>query len=132
MNYAAVVVAGFVAVLGGLAEPSSAGGDQRVPSQNPLAKEFPIEVDSTAIIPPIVWGIPGVTEPIQSLHPLVTDQKTTLGLRPGRYTYITTTFSFEFTVSLDGKVDYRKSLDQCVSGRGTALLTVKCRRTQPF
>jgi hypothetical protein len=29
-------------------------------------------------------------------------------------------------------VEYARSLDQCVGGRGTATLLVKCRRTQPF
>jgi hypothetical protein len=100
--------------------------------QSPMAKEFQIEVDSTALNPPIVWAISGVTESIQSLHPLVSDKIATLKLRPGRYNYQATTFSFEFTVNLDGKLDFRKSLDQCITGRGTALLTVKCRRTQPF
>ena len=132
MKHSVLAVIGVVAVLGGLGGPATTAGDQRLPSQHPLAKEFPIGVDATAMNPPIVWGIPGVTESIQSLHPLVSDKKTTVNLKPGRYSYMTTTFSFEFTVNLDGKLDYRKSLDQCVSGRGTALLTVKCRRTQPF
>jgi hypothetical protein len=97
-----------------------------------MAKEFQIEMDATAINPPVVWSISGVTESIQSLHPLVSDKRASLKLRPGRYTYLTSTFSFEFTVDLDGRLDFRKSLDQCISGRGTALLTIKCRRTQPF
>jgi hypothetical protein len=102
------------------------------PPTHPLAKEHPIEFDARAIVPPIVWSIPQVTDSVQSLNAPTTDKKVTLSLRPGRYSYMTTTFSFEFTVTLDGKLDYLRSLDQCVSGRGTATLVVHCRRTQPF
>ena len=143
MRYSALAVLGFVAVLGGLGKSTTTAGEPRLfpeavsllaaePPQHPLAREFPIAVDAMALTPPIVWGIPGVTESIQSLHPLMSDKKTTLHLRPGRYSYMTTAFSFEFTVDLDGKLGYHKNLDQCISGRGTAVLTVKCHRTQPF
>lgn len=143
MRYSALAVLGFAAVLAGLSGPTVTRGELRFfpeaerllaaeRPQHPLAREFPIAVDATALTPPIVWGIPGVTEPIQSVHPLMSDKKTTLHLRPGRYSYMTTAFSFEFTVDLDGKLGYHKNLEQCVSGRGTAVLTVKCRRTQPF
>lgn len=101
-------------------------------SKSPLAREFQIELDATALNPPIVWAIAGVTEPIQALRPLTTDKKTTLKLRPGRYNYNTSRFSFEFTVDLEGKLDFRKTLDQCIEGRGTALLIVKCSHTQPL
>ena len=101
-------------------------------STNPLAKAHPIEIDARGIVPPTVWGVPGITESIQSLSAPMTDKVVTLKLRPGRYSYMTTVFSFEFAVSLDGKVEYARSLDQCVGGRGTATLLVKCRRTQPF
>lgn len=125
---AAIVVVAFLA---GATWADLAMADQAEPT-NPLAKAHPIEIDSRGIVPPTVWGIPGVTEPIQSLSAPMTDQVVTLKLRPGRYSYMTTVFSFEFTVSLDGKVEYARSLDQCVGGRGTATLLVKCRRTQPF
>ena len=71
--------------------------------------------------------IPGVTEPLQSLTALTTNQVKTLNLRPGRYMFITTSISFSFTVDLDGKLDYAKMHDECVSGRGTSHLTLICR-----
>lgn len=108
-----------------------ATADQTVP-RNPLAQEHPIVINSTAIIPPRVWSIPGATEPLQSFDAYTTDKVITLKLRPGRYTYTTTGFSFEFVVNLEGKLEYARSLDQCVSGRGTETLVVKCRQTQPF
>jgi hypothetical protein len=120
-----------VALLAGATWAGLARADQPEPT-NPLAKAHPIEIDARGIVPPTVWGVPGITEPIQSLSAPMTDKVVTLKLRPGRYSYMTTVFSFEFTVSLDGKVGYASSLDQCVGGRGTATLIVKCRRTQPF
>ncbi len=120
-----------VALLAGAEWAGPTLADQAEPT-NPLAKAHPIEVDARGIVPPTVWGIPGITEPIQSLSAPLTDKVVTVKLRPGRYSYMTTVFSFEFTVSLDGKVEYARSLDQCVGGRGTAALIVKCRRTQPF
>jgi hypothetical protein len=94
-----------------------------------LAQEHPIEFDARALIPPIYWTVPGITEPLQSVRDrLMTDKVTTLKLRPGRYMYMTTTFAFEFTVNLDGVVDYSKLVDRCVGGRGTAKVMVKCRQ----
>jgi hypothetical protein len=108
------------------------GGAYADSLESPFAKEFQIEIDATALNPPIVWAINGVTEPIQSLRPLMTDKKTTLKLRPGRYYYTTSRFSFEFTVDLEGVLDFKKTLDQCIAGRGTSSLTVTCSRTQIF
>jgi len=122
--FAALVIG---SVLGGLMGPVGA----ELPP-HPLAREHPIEIDATAIHPVVEWHIPGATEPIQSVRPPMTDKKVTLHLRPGRYTFGTYTFTFEFMVNPDGKLDYLRSLDQCVSGRGTAALIVMCRRTQPF
>lgn len=111
------------------ASPATA---EQAPPKHPLAQEHPIVFDSTAITPPMPWSIPGLTEPIQSVRDrMMTDKVTTLKLRAGRYTFMTTIFSFEFTVSLDGKLDYMKTIDQCVGGRGTATLLVKCRKMQP-
>jgi hypothetical protein len=42
------------------------------------------------------------------------------------YTFLTRTFSFNWSVRDDGTIDYSPSLDRCVSGRGTARLTVRC------
>jgi hypothetical protein len=45
--------------------------------------------------------------------------------------FTTTIIAFSFTVDLDGKLDYSKMHDQCVSGRGTSELTVTCRYMMP-
>jgi hypothetical protein len=108
------------------------GGAYADSSQSPFAKEFQIEINGTALNPPFAWAINGVTEPIQSLHPLMSDKKTALKLRPGRYYYTTSRFSFEFTVDLEGRLDFKKTLDQCIEGRGTSSITVTCSRTQIF
>ena len=100
-------------------------------SKHPLAQEHPITIDATALKPPKVWSVPGVTEPLQSLTGFKTNQVKTLKLRPGRYMFTTTTISFEFTVDLEGKLEFAKMHDQCVSGRGTSLLTINCRFTMP-
>jgi hypothetical protein len=99
--------------------------------KHPLAREHPITIDPTALTPPKPWSIPGVTEPLQSLTGPTTKQITTLNLRPGRYMFTTTIISFSFTVDLEGKLDYSKMHDQCVSGRGTSQLTVMCRYMMP-
>ena len=100
-------------------------------SKHPLAQEHLITIDATALKPPKVWSVPGVTEPLQSLTGFKTNQVKTLKLRPGRYMFTTTTISFEFTVDLEGKLEFAKMHDQCVSGRGTSLLIINCRFTMP-
>jgi hypothetical protein len=102
-------------------------GAEQNPPKFPLAQAHPIVIDATAIVPPRVWSVPGITEPLQSVRDrMMTNKIATLKLRPGRYMFMTTAFSFEFMVNLDGKLDYRKNLGQCVGGRGTASLVVKC------
>ncbi len=102
---------------------------EQAPPKHPLAQEHPIVFDARGILPPIAWSVPGVTEPLQSVRDrMMTDKVTTLQLRPGKYMYMTTIFSFEFTVSLDGIVDYSKMVQHCVDGRVTAKVIVKCRR----
>jgi hypothetical protein len=102
--------------------------EQALP-KHPLAQEHPIEFDARALTPPTYWTVPGITEPLQSVRDrLTTDKVTTLNLRPGRYMYMTTTFAFEFTVNLDGMVDYSKLVQHCVGGRGTPKVVVKCRQ----
>jgi hypothetical protein len=109
-----------------------AASEQSAPRPtHPLAQEHSITVDATAITPAKAWSIPGITEPLQSLTPSLTNEVKTLRLRPGRYVFMTTSFSFDFTVNLDGKLDYAKMHDQCVTGRGTDKLTVNCRFTMP-
>lgn len=124
------VACGAVVIATGLA--FAAPASEQAPPKHPLAQEHPIVVNATEVHPSMPWSIPGVTESIQSVRGRMgTDKVTTLKLRPGRYTFMTTIFSFEFTVNLDGKLDYMKTIDQCVGGRGTATLLVKCRKMQP-
>lgn len=120
-------VGGAVIISAALAVAAPAA--EQVPPKHPLAQEHPIVFDARGILPPIAWSVPGVTEPLQSVRDrMMTDRVTTLQLRPGKYMYMTTIFSFEFTVSLDGLVDYSKMVQHCVDGRGTAKVIVKCRR----
>ena len=123
-------VGGAVMIAVGLAFAVPAAG--QAPPKHPLAQEHPIVIDAKGILPPIAWSVPGVTEPVQSVRDrMVTDKVTTLQLRPGKYIFMTTIFSFEFAVSLDGKLDYMKTIDGCVGGRGTPTLQIKCRKMQP-
>ncbi|HZC68050.1 MAG TPA: hypothetical protein VE201_05465 [Nitrospirales bacterium] len=125
-----VVLAAGVMIVDGLwCEPPTVA-EQKQPKL-PLAQQYPIVIDATGIVPPRAWSVPGVTEPLQSVRDrMMTDKVATLKLRPGRYMFMTTAFSFEFMVNLDGKLDYLKLLDKCVGGRGTATLVVKCRISQ--
>ncbi len=114
----------MIAVSVGGAAPTLA---EQTEPKLPLAQQYPIAINATGIVPPRVWSVPGVTEPLQSVRDrMMTDKVATLKLRPGRYMFMTTAFSFEFLVNLDGKLDYMKHLDKCVEGRGTATLVVKC------
>jgi hypothetical protein len=121
----------FVAIVVGLSMPAAAALGA------PAAKEFPITFDATSLEPPSLWQIPGVTEAIATLDPesteaLRTAEVTELRLKPGTYSYSTFTFSFPFVVKQDGTLEFEKKYDQCVSGRGTRTLLVKCKRTQPY
>lgn len=98
--------------------------------------EHEITIDATAIDPPSWWQVPGVTPSIYASDPESMDAyKTTdarpLSLKPGKYKFASFTFDFPFTVNLEGKLEYASSLDQCVAGRGTQKLVVKCKRTYP-
>lgn len=100
-------------------------------------KEYAIVFDATALDPSTFWQVPGVTPEIATLDPdstdaLRTEEKKELRLKPGNYWYGTWTFSFQFTVTQDGRLDYSKSLDQCIEGRGTQTLKVNCRRMYPY
>ncbi len=99
--------------------------------------EHDITVDPTALTPPTRWHLPGVTPMITSMDPDTTDAYSTterqvVKLRPGTYRFGTFTFDFPFVVTLEGVLDFAKSLDQCVEGRGTKTLTVTCSRMQPY
>lgn len=122
------VTIGAVVLTAGLWWAAPVLAEQARP-KHPMAQEHSIVIDATAIVPPRVWSVPGVTEPVQSVRDqMVTDKVATLKLRPGRYVFTTITFSFEFLVNLDGKLDYPKAVEHCIGGRGTATLLVKCHR----
>lgn len=100
-------------------------------------KEYAIMIDATTLHPPTRWQVPGVTPMIMTMDPDSTEAYSTterreLKLRPGAYKFGTFTFDFPFTVTLEGKLDFAASLDQCVTGRETRTLTVKCSRTHPY
>jgi hypothetical protein len=103
----------------------------------PYAKEYGITIDATALTPPTWWQVPGKTPMIMTMEPDSTDAYRTttqreLKLKPGSYRFGTFTFDFPFVVTLEGVLDFAPSLDQCVSGRGTQILTIRCSRTQPY
>jgi len=98
--------------------------------------EHPITIDATVLDPPSWWQVPGVTPSIynsdpESMDAYKTSDKQTLALRPGKYKFVSFTFDFPFSVNLEGKIEFASSLDQCVGGRGTQTLHVRCKRTYP-
>ena len=104
---------------------------------NPLLKEFTIKIDPSALKPPTHWHVPGMTPLIWTMDPVnmeaykTTDVKE-LQLKPGNYRFGTFTFDFLFKVSLSGTLEFSEALDQCVEGRGTQVLTIRCSHTQPY
>lgn len=99
-------------------------------------KEHTITIDATALVPASWWQVPGITPTIWTLDPESSDAFRTsdrreLRLKPGKYKFISFTFDFPFVVTLEGKLDFASSLDQCVEGRGTQTLKVLCKRTYP-
>lgn len=106
-------------------------------STNPLLREFFITVDPSALTPPTWWHVPGITPLIWSKDPINMDaHKTTevkqLKLKPGEYRFGTFTFDFLFKVTLSGTLEFSNTLDQCVGGRGSKVLTIHCSHTQPY
>ena len=104
---------------------------------NPLLREFSITVDPSALNPPTWWHVPGITPLIWTKDPVNMDAyKTTqveeLKLKPGEYRFGTFTFDFLFKVTLAGTLEFAKTLDQCVSGRGSGVLAIHCSHTQPY
>lgn len=104
---------------------------------NLLAHEYPITIDATSLTPPTKWYVPGRTPLIWSLDPISseahrTTEVQTLRLKPGEYRFGTFTFDFPFRVTKEGILEFSSGLDQCVEGRETATLRVKCSRTQPY
>ncbi len=104
---------------------------------NPLLREFSIRVDPSALHPATKWQVPGITPLIAIMDPVSTVAYSTedpkeLKLKPGKYQFGTYTFSFFFNVTLTGTLQYDKSLDQCVQGRGKQTLIITCSHTQPY
>jgi len=99
-------------------------------------KEHPITIDATQLVPGSWWQVPGVTPSIyhsdpDSLDAPKTSERRELQLKPGKYKFVAFTFDFPFAVNLSGMVEFSKALDQCVEGRGTQTLVIKCKRTYP-
>ena len=100
-------------------------------------QEHAITIDATTITPQSWWQVPGVTPSIyasdpESMDAYKTTESRSLKLKPGKYKFGSFTYDFPFSVSLGGKVEFAQSLDQCVEGRGTQTLTIRCSRTFPY
>ncbi len=113
-----------------------AGSAQAAPPPAHM-KEYAIMVDATTLHPPTRWQVPGITPMIMTMDPdsteaYATTERRELKLKPGSYKFGTFTFDFPFQITLDGKLDFAQSLDQCVAGRGTQMLTVTCSRMYPY
>jgi hypothetical protein len=112
-------------------------GESPAAPDSPYTTPYEITVDATALQPPTWWHVPGITPLIWSLDPASTEayrttDVQTVKLKPGSYRFGTFTFDFPFRVTLEGTLDFAPSLDQCVEGRGTRTLKVRCSRTQPY
>src|SRR4051794_22718344 len=123
-----------VGFIGGWMVLSSAAGLAGPPAAH--LKEHTITVDATKLVPASWWQVPGVTPSIynsdpESLDAPKTSERRDLSLKPGKYKFISFTFDFPFVVNLDGTLDFSKSLDQCIEGRGTHILVVRCKRMYP-
>lgn len=99
-------------------------------------QKFAVTIDATAIVSQSWWHVPGVTPSIWSSDIETSDAYRTteprvLRLKPGQYKFVSFTFDFPFEVTPAGMVTYAPALDQCVGGRGTATLIVRCKRTYP-
>jgi len=99
-------------------------------------QEHTIIIDATTINPQSWWQVPGITPSIyasdpESMDAYKTTESRALKLKPGKYKFGSFTFDFPFMVNLEGKLEFAQSLDQCVEGRGTQILTIRCSRTYP-
>jgi hypothetical protein len=98
--------------------------------------EHTITIDATKLVPASWWQVPGITPSIwasdpDSLDAPKTSERRELSLKPGKYKFISFTFDFPFAVTLDGTLDFAASLDQCIEGRGSRTLIVRCKRMYP-
>ena len=105
-------------------------------SRETPATLYPITIDATSIVSQSWWQVPGVTPSIWTSDIETSDAYRTTDLRvlqlqPGQYKFISFTFDFPFEITAEGTVAYAPSLDQCVEGRGTPTLIVRCKRTYP-
>lgn len=101
------------------------------------SQEHTITVDATTIVPQTWWQVPGVTPSIygsdpESMDAYRTTESRAIKLRPGKYKFVSFTFDFPFAVNVEGKLEFAHSLDQCVEGRETQTLIVRCSRTVPY
>ncbi len=124
-------------LLGGLLGPAIVIQSATAGQPAAYTQEHAITIDATIITPQSWWQVPGVTPSIYSSDPESMDAyKTTesraLKLKPGKYKFGSFTFDFPFAVNLEGKLEFAQSLDQCVEGRGTQTLTIRCSRTYPY
>ncbi len=125
-------VLGILALLAAL----PAGPVQTAPPPAHM-KEYAIMIDATTLHPPTRWQVPGITPMIMTMDPdsteaYATTERREIKLKPGAYKFGTFTFDFPFQITLDGKLDFAQSLDQCVAGRGTQMLMVTCSRMYPY
>jgi hypothetical protein len=102
-----------------------------------FTQEHVITIDATTINPQTWWQVPGITPSIygsdpESMDAYKTTESRALKLKPGKYKFVGFTFDFRFMVNLEGKMEFAQSLDQCVEGRGTQTLIIRCSRTYPY
>lgn len=105
-------------------------------SRETSAKAYSITIDATSLVSQSWWQVPGVTPSIWTYDPETSDAYRTseprdLQLKSGAYKFVSFTFDFPFEVTPEGTVEYAPSLNQCVEGRGTPTLIVRCKRTYP-
>lgn len=122
-------------VLAGIIATHTGTGTAGSPSPAHL-KEHTITIDATHLVPVSWWQVPGITPSIwesdlDSLDAPKTSERRELLLKPGKYKFIAFTFDFPFIVTRKGTLDFSSSLDQCIEGRGTTTLTVRCKRMYP-
>lgn len=125
-------------ILGGLCQLFSADMWSLSMAEPPrsVEQEHAITIDATSIVSQSWWQVPGVTPSIWTSDPETSDAYRTsepraLQLKAGQYKFVSFTFDFPFEVTPEGAVEYASSLNQCVEGRGTPTLIVRCKRTYP-
>lgn len=136
LHYKRVLIQGLCMLLMYIPLIGVSSSDAAEPT-NPLLREFSITVDPSALNPPTWWHVPGITPLIWTKDPINMDAyKTTevkeLKLKPGEYRFGTFTFDFLFKVTLSGKLEFAKALEQCVNGQNSNKLTIHCSHTQPY